>query len=98
MDYVTINYSLNKTFNVHLDVFHSIIKKAFNEVDDVEMYKDPVVLIIKGGEDLELTIYIKPKSNNNQAENIKELIKTIENYIFDAINSKPNNIQLIIKD
>ncbi len=97
MEYVTINYSLNQTYNVHANIFANIIRKIEKDEDRIEIVEEPKIIISSSGQDVEFYINIKIKNKTNISEVLKSFTKKLEEQVKNAINSKPKNIQLILK-
>ncbi len=95
MEFVTVNYSLNQTYNVHKQVFIQIVDKvAANFKKDLKIIKDVQINIIKAGENIEFIIETEISKTTNVSQTVQDFSKAIEERVVDIINSKPSNIQI----
>ncbi len=94
MEFVTVNYSLNQTYNVHKNAFTQIVEKVASNFKELKLTEEMKINIVKGGEDIEFSIDIAVDKNCDASQVILNFSKAIEESVVDMINSKPSNIQI----
>ncbi len=96
MNYITVNYSLNQTYSVHKDAFTQTIKKEIKKHKNIKVIEGPSVSISGIGQNLNISAKIDIKGSNDEVKEITNFTSSIENCVFDLINSKPSNIKIEI--
>ncbi|AAT28038.1 MMB_0454 family protein [[Mycoplasma] mobile] len=95
LDYLTINYGLNYTYNLNQDVFHKIIKQAANRVSQDIYIENTEVQITNNCTNVSIGFSFKLTKKAN-LEKLMNLLRTkINEYIINLIDINPANIKMI---
>ncbi len=95
MKFITVNYSLNKTFFVEDVALKKMVMKASKNtnlakiVDCKISVDDNYSYLVK--------LVIKVKKDSTYKKSILELTSEIEKYSYNLIDSKPTNINVIVE-
>ncbi|NQZ66249.1 MAG: hypothetical protein HRT99_03480 [Mycoplasmatales bacterium] len=95
MKFITINYSLNKTFFVEDDALKKMILKASENSNKSKIIDCEI--IVHDNYSYLVELVIKIKKGLSYKESLLELTSEIEKYSHNLIDSKPTNIQILIK-
>lgn len=95
MGLITVNYSLNQTYLVEKQVFEKIVKLACakSKLSKTNSFN---VDISEEKNDFKIEMNISVKSGASLKDAITELEGYIEEYSLNIIESKPENITMII--
>ena len=92
MQFLSVNYSLNKTYNVEERVFVQVTKKAIKSCGNAKQVS--VNVIITSEKKLFISVIVQPKTPSNLEELFTTLSKKIEENVQALIERKPENIKI----
>lgn len=96
MSLVSVSYSLNQTYFVSEDAFYQAVKKAAN----ISKFTKAISLDICHNDetnDFKVCINAKIKQGASIKTALLELQKNIDDYSLNLIDSKPQNVTIIIE-
>ena len=96
MGFVTVNYSLNQSYFVEKGVFEKIVKKAAADSKLIKLNSFEVEML-KVKNDYKIEINVDIKSGASYKDAISELQTNIEDLSMNLIESKPENITIVIE-
>ncbi|MCR8613200.1 MAG: hypothetical protein NC236_01835 [Mycoplasma sp.] len=101
VNYVNVNFSLNKSFFVHKDVFKDLASKLASKFDFIKLdksKKEPIVVSFENEtKGIFLTLFLKNGKNTNISD-VQKFLKEFNNRSETLMNVKPSNIQIIFTD
>ena len=96
MGFVTVNHSLNQAYFVEKAVFEKITKKAISMSKLTKLVSFNVE-VLKGKNDYKIEMTVNIKADSTYKESLFELQNNIEYLSLNLIDSKPENISIIIE-
>ncbi len=96
MQFVTVNFALNQKYHVEKSAFLQVVKKAIMKLAGVKFISSDVV-IDSAGEQLKIFIEAAFDGTKPVNEMINLVTSSVERSIQDLIDTKPKNIQIVIK-
>ena len=92
MQFLSVNYSLNKTYNVEQPTFIQATKKAVKSCANAKLID--VVVKITSEKKLFISVVVEPKDSKNLEELFTTISKKIEGNVQALIERKPENIKI----
>lgn len=95
MEYILINYGLNKTFNIHKDVFEQSLNLVLENNKQVELDGQINIRIVENNTNVKVSLnfwIIDPKASYENV--INKLFKDINQQIFALIGVETTNTQI----
>ncbi|MCK5945776.1 MAG: hypothetical protein KAG04_00745 [Mycoplasmataceae bacterium] len=92
MQFLSVNYSLNKTYNVEEQVFVQVTKKAIKSCGNSKLID--VNVKITSEKKLFINITVEPKNPNKLEQLFTTISKKIEENVQALIERKPENIKI----
>lgn len=96
MAMVTVNYSLNQAYFVDRSAFEKMIKKAASNSKLIKV-KESNVIVSETKNDFRVELRILTKKGTSFKDAIESFTKQLDNYSLNLIDSKPENVTLIIE-
>ncbi|UVD81994.1 hypothetical protein NV226_01655 [Mycoplasma iguanae] len=94
MQYILLNYGLNKSYNIHQNVFVQVINNSLNAKKEIELIDEPIVSFVEQNTNVEIFINIKIKIDLDIIEIINHLTTSINEDMKNLIGVAPKNIQI----
>lgn len=95
MGIITVNHSLNQAYFVEKKVFENMVKKAITE-SKLSKSNSFKVEMLEAKNHFKVTVNIEIKKGESYKSAIVELTSKIEDFSINLIDSKPENITIII--
>lgn len=100
MKYLHVNYSLNKSYNIHEHVFIDLAEKILNEIEGLKVTKNlkkPFKITInKKGNDFSLSARLSIIKGFSVSNTVRKFITHYESQCYAISKMKPSNIKVLI--
>ncbi|WKX02211.1 MMB_0454 family protein [Candidatus Mycoplasma mahonii] len=97
MEFISVDISLNDTYQVEKNVFINLIKKSITKVKNIE-FTSLEVEILKNKNDIVIAIEVKKNEKITLKDAILNVNDAVESAVFNLIEAKPQNIEIIVKE
>lgn len=92
MEFVKVNYSLNRTYFVETTAIEGVVKNTFFESKDAKLLSSDVRVTPE--QKVYITVVIEPKKGITLTDLLVKLTKMIERNYKNVIGRNPDNIQV----
>lgn len=97
IEYLTINYGLNNTYNLNQKVFKTIVYRAAEKINSKIEIEDVEVEITHNCTNVSIDFSFKIPKEMNLEKNMLFLRAKIVDYVINLIDISPSNIKMIYK-
>lgn len=94
MDYLIINKIINIDVIINKSSIKDVLKLIPNFIENIKINKKKDIQIVRGGENIKITLDFYIKGEVNLSDKIIEMKKTIEDLMFRLFGFKIYNISL----